>query len=259
MAIDFRNTDTKTTAISGYKPFWLQKATGAAVDTRVQWGMVAKTNPYPILPTPKEPYANDWLDEDGLDEYNVEMHYEPVEFSVAFYVKAYASGNQTAASVLRGWLLNFFDWVRNGEFRTYDSYTDVGYRKVRLDGYEEDKFKARDTWASAVVKVKFKANDPTTRMYYLNSEIVPANYGTSGTASATANKSVSLSTSGFSLSEGVAVGVKFSNANTAASVNLNVANTGNRPVIHVPAGSFKAGTQYLFVYDGSNWDCKGTL
>ena len=255
--IDFRNKDTKTTIISGYQPFYLQKATGNAVDTRTQWGMVAKTNPYPALPDPKEPYANDWLDEDGLDEYNARMYYQPIDVSVSFYVKAYAESQRTAAEVLRGWLLNFFDFVRDGEFRIYDSYTGIGYRKVRYDGYSEDKFKARGDWACCVITVKFKVNDPTTRMLLSSSNIMPSYYGTSTTGAATPNKTVSIS--GFSLSAGARVAVRFSSGNTAASPNLNVQSTGSKVITHVPAAGISSSSYYLFEYDGTNWDCKGLL
>ena len=74
--------------IIGYKPFYIQTdADEVAVDTTV-WGLVAKTNPFPILPTPKELYKNEWLDEDGDDEYNAQMFYEAMEINVSIYVSA---------------------------------------------------------------------------------------------------------------------------------------------------------------------------
>lgn len=261
MAIDFRNQSTKTTAISGYKPFYIQKANGSIVDTRTEWGLVAKSNPYPLLPTPKEPYNNDWKDEDGADEYNAQMYYEPLEFSVAFYAKAYASGSTTAAEVLRGWLLNFFDYIKTGEFRTFDTYTAVGYRKVRFDGYEEDYFRARDDWAAAAIKVKFKANDPTTKMYFADrANILPQWSGTSSTGASTTNKVVTGVASGFSIAAGVQIAVKFTVTNSATSVALKIGNNGTAYVVtHVPAAGLTANYTYLFRFTGSVWDCQGMI
>lgn len=261
MAIDFRNQSTKTTAISGYKPFYIQKANGSIVDTRTEWGLVAKSNPYPLLPTPKEPYNNDWKDEDGADEYNKEMYYEPTEFSVAFYVKAYASGSQTAAEVLRSWMLNFFDYVKAGEFRTFDAYTAIGFRKVRFDGYEQDYFKARSDWAAAAITVKFKANDPTTKMYLTNStDILPQWSGTTSTGASTTNKLVTGVASGFSVATGVQIAVRFTVTNTASSVALKIGSNGAAYVVtHVPAAGLNSGYTYLFRFTGSVWDCQGMI
>ncbi len=152
--------------IVDYKPFYIQSgADAAAVDTASAYGMVAKVNPLPLMPEPKEPYSNGWKDEDGDDEYTAKMYYEAVEFEVSFYVKAFATSSQTAESVLRSQVDSFFAKVRDGEFMTYDSYTGVGFRKVRYAGYEEESFLRRSTWARAIFTVKFKANDPVTRTY----------------------------------------------------------------------------------------------
>lgn len=261
MMIDFRHQSTKTTIISGYKPFYIQRpGESHALDTREQWGLVAKTNPYPLLPTPKEPYANDWKDEDGLDEYNAKMYYEPIEFSVSFYVKAYESGGQTAAEVLRGWLGNFFDYIREGEFCTFDSYTAVGFRKVRFDGYDEDSFRARGDWAAATVTVKFKANDPTTKMYFANrDDILPQWSGQSITAASTPNKTVQVTQSGFVLAAGVRLAVDFRYANTASAPALKIGSGTAYPIIHAPASGLQASTYYFFEFTGTVWDCLGTL
>lgn len=155
-----------TPNIVDYKPFYIQSgADTAAIDTASVYGMVAKVNPLPLMPEPKEPYSNDWKDEDGDDEYTAKMYYEAVEFEVSFYIKAYATSSLTAEAVLRSQVDSFFAKVRDGEFMTYDSYTGVGFRKVRYAGYEEESFLRRSTWARAIFTVKFKANDPVTRTY----------------------------------------------------------------------------------------------
>lgn len=151
--------------INGYKPFYIQcDGDVSAMDTASEWGLVAKANPYPALPTPKEPYNNEWLDEDGDDEYTAALYYEAFTFDVQFFVKAYAGSGGDAVTVLRGQMAAFFEHIRKGEFRVYDSYTGLGRRKVRYAGYEEGEFKARDDWARLIFTVTFKVNDPVTFM-----------------------------------------------------------------------------------------------
>ncbi len=161
--------------ITGYKPFYIQCDNDtAAQDTAAVWGLVAKTNPYPALPEPKDVYSNDFLDEDGDDEYNAEMHYGSFTFDVGFYIKAYASGTRPATDVLRSQMAAFFGHIRNGEFSVYDAYTGLGRRKVRYAGYEEADggFKARDDWARLIFSVTFKVNDPVTAMTLTDGKIV---------------------------------------------------------------------------------------
>ena len=96
--------------IANYKPFYIQTdADNTAIDTTT-WGMVAKSNPFPVLPQPKEPYKNEWLDEDGDDEYTVQMHYEAIEFDVQFYIKTLG---ENAESDLLSQLSAFFEHIRH--------------------------------------------------------------------------------------------------------------------------------------------------
>lgn len=151
--------------ITGYKPFYIQKdGDAAAIDTAAEWGLVAKSTPYPAMPEPKETYVNDFMDEDGDDEYTAEMHYKSFTFDVEFYVKAYASGASSAADVLRSQIAAFFAHVKEGEFMVYDSYTGLGRRKVRYGNYSEGEggFKARGNWARLIFTVTFKVNDPVS-------------------------------------------------------------------------------------------------
>lgn len=158
--------------IIGYKPFYIQTSVDdVAIDT-TQWGLVAKSNPFPILPTPKAPYKNDWKDENGDDEYTKEMYYESIEFSVSFYIKTFATVEKTAETILREQMRAFFEKVSQGEFMTYDSYTGVGRKKVRYAGYDEDQFVSRKNWSKAVFTVKFKANDPITSIVLKDGKLV---------------------------------------------------------------------------------------
>lgn len=161
--------------MKGYKPFYIQVASGGGKvchDTS-EWGLVAQTNPYPALPNPKEPYRNDWPGEDGDDEYTEQMHYEGFETEVRFYVKTFSTDTQSAHEVLVSQLNSFFSTVRHGEFEFYDTYTSIGYRKVRYAGYGNPEYLARENWARLMFTVTFKVNDPVTRMKltsYVNEE-----------------------------------------------------------------------------------------
>lgn len=81
-------------------------------------------------------------------------------------------------------------------------------------------------------------------------------YATCSTASATAAK-VAVCT-GFKLTTGATVLVKFSNTNSAASPTLNVNSTGAKPIVAygttaIQAYAWKAGQTVMVVYDGTSW------
>ena len=86
-------------------------------------------------------------------------------------------------------------------------------------------------------------------------------YGTCDTAAATAEKAVTISGSGFSLSAGQVISVKFTNSNSASSVKLNVNSTGAKPIWYNTAeytGNSKDVCGYAnrittYMYNGSHW------
>lgn len=157
--------------IVDYKPFYIQAEGDSVARNTTEWGLIAKSNPYPLLPNPKEPYKNEWKDEDGDDEWCINMRYEAIEMSVSFYVKAYDSSTESSEQVLHNQIDNFFSYIRNGLFKIYDSYTGIGRGKVRYAGYEEEEFVSRDNWSKAIFEVKFKINDPITRYFIENGKI----------------------------------------------------------------------------------------
>lgn len=165
--------------ISNYKPFYIQTESDAsAKNTAAEWGLVAKSTPYPALPEPKEPYGNDWKDENGDDEYVASMQYKSFVFEVQFYVKTFdtVSGGtvtKTATENLREQMASFFNHIKSGEFKVYDSYTGLGRQKVRYAGYSEGEsgFVARENWARHIFTVSFKVNDPITAMRLSNGSI----------------------------------------------------------------------------------------
>lgn len=157
--------------ILDYKPFYIQtSADQMAIDT-TYWGMVAKTNPLTAMPDPKDPYKNDWKDEDGVEEYVGRIYYKPIEFEVEFFVKTYDEGGVSSITLLNQQMNQFFEKIRNGEFMVYDSYTGIGRQKVRYAGYSEESFKARDKWSRAIFKIKFVANDPISKVVLSNGKL----------------------------------------------------------------------------------------
>lgn len=176
--------------IAGYKPFYIQTADdSAAIDTAAEWGLVAKSNPVPAMPNPKDPYKNDFKDENGDDEACDAMFYEAFTMKVQFYAKAFADkvAGRTAESVLNGQLRLFFQKIASGEFSVYDSYTGLGYRNVRYAGCNDSSvdYLARDGWARIILEVEFKVNDPITRMILTDGSLsvdplVTLNYDAAG-------------------------------------------------------------------------------
>lgn len=146
---------------SGYRPFLIQGASDtSAKDSLAEWGLVAKSFPFKVLPAPKEPYKNEWYDEDGDDEYNSQMFYESYEISVDFLMSA-----QTSEEIVLS-MKSFFNYIRNGEFMIFDTYSQIGRRGVRYAGYEENAFKYREGGVCyAIFSVRFKVNDPVTFIY----------------------------------------------------------------------------------------------
>ena len=154
------------------KPFYVQSSTDTKAKDTTEWGLVPRVNPYPLLPTPKQPFKNEWFDENGDDEYTRRMFYEAIEISVGFYVKAFDSATKTSEEQIREQIDSFFSYIRNGEFMIYDSYTGLGRKNVRYAGYSEEAFKRRENggkrWSSARFTIKFKINDPITRIVLNN-------------------------------------------------------------------------------------------
>ena len=165
--------------MSDYKPFYIQTVGDSAAWSTGDYGLVAKSNPYPALPDMKDPYNNDWKDENGDDEYLGTVHYKTFTFDVQFYVKAFDEVNgqgavtKAASVVLREQMANFFTKIKTGEFKIYDSYTGLGRQNVRYVSYSEDSgFVSRDNWARLIFKVTFKVNDPVTNMKLQGGSIV---------------------------------------------------------------------------------------
>ena len=154
------------------KPFYIQASFDSTAKDTTSWGLVPRVNPYKLMPNPKNPYKTEWFDQDGDSEYTAKIYYEAMEISVGFYIKAYSTEESSAISKIRDQVGSFFSYIQNGEFKIYDSYTDLGRQSVRYAGYEEGTFKSRKDWASATFTVKFKINDPMTRVILKNGALI---------------------------------------------------------------------------------------
>lgn len=159
----------RTSLGAWYRPFWIQGGSDvSAKDSLAEWGLAVKSFPFKALPDPKEPYKNEWHDEDGDDEYNSQMFYEAYEISVDFLMSA-----QTSEEIVLS-MKSFFNCIRNGEFMIFDTYSQIGRRGVRYAGYGENAFKYREGGVCyAVFSVKFKVNDPVT-FIYKNGDVLEA-------------------------------------------------------------------------------------
>ena len=86
-------------------------------------------------------------------------------------------------------------------------------------------------------------------------------YGTCSTAAATAAKVVACT--GFSLTTGARISVRFTVTNTAASPTLNVNSTGAKAIRYrnaaITAGYLSANRTYDFVYDGTYYQLVGDV
>ena len=86
-------------------------------------------------------------------------------------------------------------------------------------------------------------------------------YGVCSTAAATAAKTVALT--GFTLTVGARITIKFTVTNTVASPTLNVNGTGAKPIYYrgsaISAGLLAANRTYEFVYDGTSYNLVGDI
>jgi hypothetical protein len=99
--------------------------------------------------------------------------------------------------------------------------------------------------------------------------IAASAYAECSTAAGTAAKVAAINTDGdttntaFTLIKGVAVNVKFTVTNTAASPTLNINSTGAKAIYYngaaITAGYLKANKVYQFVYNGKQWDLVGDV
>lgn len=152
--------------IRDYKPFYIQTASDATAWDTQAYGIVAQSQPFPEAYEVKEPYGNNWHDEDGDDEYVASMHYKAFEHTIKFYIKAFPATGKTAINVLNGLRDEFRAKLVPGEFKIWDSWQERGYTKVRFVKDSVDTRVITDEYAWMIFSVTFKINDPATRVTY---------------------------------------------------------------------------------------------
>lgn len=116
-----------------------------------------------------------------------------------------------------------------------------------------------------VAKQTTLGNVPTNTTYWqilCQGQLSGNFYGTSATAGATAEKTVTIpADEHFILQQGAVIGVVFTNENTANNPTLNVNSTGAKPIKYNGAvvttselwTAGEAGILTMFQYDGTNW------
>lgn len=158
--------------IQDYKPLYIQAANDStAWDTR-DYGLVAQTQPYPDNIEIKEPYKNDWFDENGDDEYVSETYAKAIELEVKFYIKTLAATNTDPIDTLNTQKANFRSKIKSGFFKIYDSWQKVGFQKVRFVKDEVEQRVVNDDHAWMIFSVTFKVDDPVTKMTMSSGSIV---------------------------------------------------------------------------------------
>lgn len=156
--------------ITDYKPFYIQRTDENAVDLKDALSVVVKSHNYPMALTPKNVYANTWLDAHGDEEYigTSGLYFQAFTFKLECVMFAYSSISEQQAIVdLRNGVRAFRSFLSQGFFKTYDVWTGFGFQNVRLSGFSmpsDDDYQVWNSMARIIFEVELKVNDPVTRM-----------------------------------------------------------------------------------------------
>ena len=163
--------------IKNYAPFYMQKVTdSAATDIQQTYGVTIKQHDYPMQLAVKEPYKNEWKDEDGDDEYLGKIFFEAKEISYDCVILVEKSTSDAARTELRTLVDNFQRFVASGELLTFDSYTKFGFTGVRLIEFSqisEGNFKELDGKGRVIFTMRLKVDNPLSETELSNGKIVP--------------------------------------------------------------------------------------
>ena len=163
--------------ISDYKPFYIQFSTGAAQDILSVYSVVVKAHDYPSEFKIKEPYKNNWHDQNGDDEYipSGGLYIEAFTFNLECAMFAKGNTEQAAIDDLNAGIRAFQTSLRSGRFKTYDAYTGYGFKDVRLVSMQNvgsDNYRVEGKNARVIFSLTLKVNDPVTHMVLSGSNIV---------------------------------------------------------------------------------------
>lgn len=164
-------------AIRDYKPLLIsvgpsgvcnetntQGVWGQAFDTYETYGICVKSCPFAVCMEQKNIITQDWTDKNGHDAYLPDVPiYEPEELSLEFAIvdKDYTpSGVQTQRKTNENIAL-FINAITSKWLCMYDTYTNIGRRKVYLKGPDGNpEFWERDNKVIITFKLKFVVNNP---------------------------------------------------------------------------------------------------
>lgn len=135
-----------------FHELYFQFASGGKLKAS-DYGFYAVEVPYPGAPEVKEPYKNDWYDEDGDDEY---IPSSPKFKSFEFEVTLAYNGQ---APMFADSLYLLLSDLKREEFAFYSVFGHWGRKDVRYVSYTTDAYHFDDVF---IFKLKFKVNDPVT-------------------------------------------------------------------------------------------------
>lgn len=241
-------------SIKNYKPFYIQ-GEGSAIDILDTYGIVAMTNPYKV-PSVKEPYSQEWFDEDGKDVYIPSVQvYNSIELEVRFYCKTYTENGVSCVDSLKSQVSSFRELVSKGWLRVVDQYTGIGFRRVRYVETSEEEYKHMDDWARLMFTMKFEVEDLRTGMVLSGTSINARNNAVCSTSAGTKAKNITIS--GYTPSPMDVISVKFNNGNTNTAPTLSV-NGGAAKNVKGLTG-IASGVYYALRYDGTEWNNLGLI
>ena len=155
------------------------------IDLLETYKVVIKTHDYPMALKVKEPYKNQWKDENGDEEYIPAsgLYFEAFTFTMECVMFSRGNTEDEAIQDLNGGVRSFRTFLSHGLFKTYDSWTGFGFQKVRLSQFPMpsdgsfDVFRTRmgsttTEYARVIFTVEFKVNDPITPMVLSGGAIV---------------------------------------------------------------------------------------
>lgn len=162
--------------ISDYAPFYIQRDTDAsAVNIQTAYGVTVMVHEYPSKRKVKTPYKNDWKDQHGDDEYTDYLFYEAFTLDVKCVILTNEANADTSRAEIKAQVRNFQNAIAQGEFKIYDAWTKFGFRKVRIDEFQqisEGDFDNIDGHCRLIFTMVLKVNDPITNMVLSGGRIV---------------------------------------------------------------------------------------
>lgn len=136
-------------------------------DLYEDFGIVAQDFPLVKYPEPKEPYTQDWKDEDGLDVYIPQTiplkHYD---FKATFLYKGTEANIRNDISSFIDFLYGRNNGAIGSRLAVYDEYTGIGRKDVIVSKVDNRLLfiSENDPDAIAQFEVQFTVYDPVTNV-----------------------------------------------------------------------------------------------